>query len=116
MSKTDIIIHDEKDSVGVIVVDKVNNGQECECWIMENNKSIKIQAIKEIPLGHKIALKNLSDGDTILKYGLEGILAIQGMAPRPIIGFQQNLDADFLEKKDEKIEKNGDVYNVIKIS
>jgi (2R)-sulfolactate sulfo-lyase subunit alpha len=36
---------------------------------MENNKSIKIQAIKEIPLGHKIALKNLSDGDTILKYG-----------------------------------------------
>ena len=69
MSKTDIIIHDEKDNVGVIVVDKVNNGQECECWIMENNKSIKIQAIKEIPLGHKIALKNLSDGDTILKYG-----------------------------------------------
>ena len=29
MSKTDIIIHDEKDNVGVVVVDKVNNGQEC---------------------------------------------------------------------------------------
>ena len=69
MSKTDIIIHDEKDNVGVIVVDKVNNDQECECWIMENNKSIKIQSIKEIPLGHKIALKDLNEGDTILKYG-----------------------------------------------
>ena len=52
MSKTDIIIHDEKDNVGVIVVDKVNNGQECECWIMENNKSIKIQNE-----GLKIAIK-----------------------------------------------------------
>ena len=36
---------------------------------MENDKSIKIQSIKEIPLGHKIALKDLSDGDTVLKYG-----------------------------------------------
>ena len=36
---------------------------------MENDKSIKIQSIKEIPLGHKIALKDLSNGDTILKYG-----------------------------------------------
>ena len=69
MSKTDIIIHDEKDNVGVIVADKVDKGQECECWIMENNKSIKIQSIKAIHLGHKIALKDLSDGDTILKYG-----------------------------------------------
>ena len=69
MGKTDIIIHDEKDNVGVVVIDKVNNGQECGCWIMENSKSIKIQSIKEIPLGHKIALKDLSNGDTILKYG-----------------------------------------------
>ena len=69
MGKTDIIIHDEKDNVGVVVIDKVNNGQECGCWIMENDKSIKIQSIKEIPLGHKIALKDLSNGDTILKYG-----------------------------------------------
>ena len=65
MSKTDIIIHDEKDNVGVVVVDKVNNGQKCNCWIMENNKSTKIQSITEIPLGHKIALKDLNGGDTI---------------------------------------------------
>ena len=57
MSKTDIIIHDEKDNVGVIVVDEVNNGQECECWIMENNKSIKIQAIKKYPWVIKLRLK-----------------------------------------------------------
>ena len=37
MAKTDIIIHDKKDNVGVIVVEKVNKGQDCGCWIMEND-------------------------------------------------------------------------------
>ena len=69
MSKTDIIIHDEKDNVGVVVIEKVNKNQKCNCWIMENDKSVNIQSITEIPLGHKIAMKDLGSGDTILKYG-----------------------------------------------
>ena len=69
MSNTDIIIHDEKDNVGVVVIEKVNKNQKCNCWIMENDKSINIQSITEIPLGHKIAMKDLGPGDTILKYG-----------------------------------------------
>ena len=66
---TDIIIHDEKDNVGVVVIDKITPNQECSCWIMENDKSITIISINEIPLGHKIALQDLKEGDTILKYG-----------------------------------------------
>ena len=69
MSNTDIIIHDEKDNVGVIVIDKVIPEQNYDCWIMENDKSAKIQAKNEIPLGHKIAMSDLNEGDTILKYG-----------------------------------------------
>ena len=69
MAKTDIIIHDKKDNVGVIVVEKVTKGQDCGCWIMENDKSVKIQSKGEIPLGHKIAMVDLNEGDTILKYG-----------------------------------------------
>ena len=69
MSNTDIIIHDEKDNVGVIVIDKVTPEQNCDCWIMENDKSTKIQAKNEIPLGHKIAMNDLNEGDTIIKYG-----------------------------------------------
>ena len=30
MANTDIIIHDKKDNVGVIVIEKVNKGQDCE--------------------------------------------------------------------------------------
>ena len=66
---TDIIIHDEKDNVGVVVVDKITLKQDCACWIMENDKTIKIQSEDEIQLGHKIAMVDLNEGDTILKYG-----------------------------------------------
>ena len=66
---TDIIIHDQKDNVGVIVVEKVTPNQDCSCWIMENDGSSNIQSIDEIPLGHNIAMIDLKEGDTILKYG-----------------------------------------------
>jgi (2R)-sulfolactate sulfo-lyase subunit alpha len=69
MSQPDLIIHDEKDNVGVVVIETTKKGQECNAWIMENNKSAKVQSINEIPLGHKIALVDLKEGDTILKYG-----------------------------------------------
>ena len=69
MASTDIIIHDEKDNVGVVVIEKIMANQDCNCWIMENDKSSKIQSKSEIPLGHKIAMMDLKEGDTILKYG-----------------------------------------------
>ena len=69
MSRTDLIIHDEKDNVAVVVIDRTTKNQECSAWIMENNKTIKITSINEIPLGHKIALQDFNEGDTILKYG-----------------------------------------------
>ena len=69
MSNTDIIIHDDKDKVGVVVIDSTKKNQEYSCWIMESDKTVKIQSINNIPLGHKIALKDFKEGDTILKYG-----------------------------------------------
>jgi (2R)-sulfolactate sulfo-lyase subunit alpha len=69
MSQTDLIIHDEKDNVAVVVIDKIIKKQTCNGWIMENDKSITITSINEIPLGHKIALQDFKEGDTILKYG-----------------------------------------------
>ena len=69
MSNTDIIIHDENDNVGVVVIDSTKKDQEYNCWIMESDKTARIQSINNIPLGHKIALKDFKEGDTILKYG-----------------------------------------------
>ena len=69
MSHPDLIIHDEKDNVGVVVIETTKKGQNCNAWIMENDKSIKVPSLNEVPLGHKIALQDLKEGDTILKYG-----------------------------------------------
>ena len=40
MSQTDLIIHDEKDNVAVVVIDKTSKNQECIGWIMENDKTM----------------------------------------------------------------------------
>ena len=69
MASTDIIIHDEKDNVGVVAIDKTKANQDCSCWIMENDKTVSIKSLNEISLGHKIAMVDLNEGDTILKYG-----------------------------------------------
>ena len=42
---------------------------EFGCKCSGNDKTIKIKSINEIPLGHKIALQDFKEGDTILKYG-----------------------------------------------
>ena len=49
MSNTDIIIHDEKDNVGVVVIEKVTQNQDCSCWIMENDKSVKFSQKEKFP-------------------------------------------------------------------
>jgi hypothetical protein len=41
---TDIIIHDKKDNVGVVVIEKITPKQDCKCWIMENDTSANIQS------------------------------------------------------------------------
>ena len=69
MSTPHFIVHDEADTVGVIVVEGVSSGMELVGWIMENDSRIQVQAKADIPLGHKIALGNIQSGDTIIKYG-----------------------------------------------
>ena len=44
---TDIIIHDQKDNVGVVVIEKITSKQDCSCWIMENDSTVKIKSIDE---------------------------------------------------------------------
>jgi len=62
------LVHDKRDSVGVAVVD-VKAGQMLEGRSLDTNETIKAKANMDIPLGHKIALKDFKPGDTVLKYG-----------------------------------------------
>jgi (2R)-sulfolactate sulfo-lyase subunit alpha len=40
-------------------------------WIMEEDKTLNLTTISDIPIGHKVALKDLETGDTIIKYGVD---------------------------------------------
>jgi (2R)-sulfolactate sulfo-lyase subunit alpha len=66
---THFIAHDAADTVGVVVVEQVKAGQEATGWIMENDETVTIKALVEVPLGHKLALADIKNEDTIIKYG-----------------------------------------------
>ncbi|WP_028022311.1 UxaA family hydrolase [Enterovibrio calviensis] len=68
MQKPDFLVHDSTDSVGVIVVEGLEAGQTLVGWVMDTDATIEIHALDAIPLGHKVALNDIKDGDTILKY------------------------------------------------
>ena len=69
MSAPHFVVHDKTDSVGVVVVETVEANTEMTGWIMETDETISITALDPIPIGHKVALSDVAEGDTILKYG-----------------------------------------------
>jgi (2R)-sulfolactate sulfo-lyase subunit alpha len=62
------VVHNKTDSVGVVVVEGVEEGQELSGWVMETDDTITVTARAAIPLGHKVAIRPIKSGDTILKY------------------------------------------------
>ena len=65
------VLHDAKDTVAVVVVEGVKAGTAMTGWIMDEDRMINVQAQQDIPLGHKVALKDMAVGDTVLKYGID---------------------------------------------
>ncbi len=64
-------VHDEGDSVGVVVVEGIKSGQALNGWIMDQDKMITFNAKSDIPIGHKLAVRAIAAGDTIIKYGID---------------------------------------------
>jgi len=63
------LVHEKRDTVGVAVVD-VKAGQSLEGRSLDENKTLSAKANMDIPLGHKIALKDFKTGDDVVKYGV----------------------------------------------
>ena len=68
---TEFIVHEEGDCVGVVVVEGLKAGTECSGWIMKEDKTITFKTLSDIPIGHKVALKDLAVGDTVIKYSTD---------------------------------------------
>ena len=68
MSAPDFLVHDNTDTVGVVVVEGVAAGQELTGLVMDTNEKVVVKALDPIPLGHKVALTDIKQGDMIIKY------------------------------------------------
>ena len=64
-------VHDEGDSVGVVVVEGIKAGQTLNGWILDQDRMIEFPARSDIPIGHKVAIRDIAHGDTIIKYGVD---------------------------------------------
>lgn len=67
----DFLVHEAGDGIGVAAVEGIKAGQELTGWVMQEDQTISIKVLNDIPIGHKIALKDFAIGDTVIKYGTD---------------------------------------------
>ncbi len=65
------VLHDGEDTVAVVVVEGVTEGTAMTAWVMDDDRTLSLQARQDIPIGHKVALKDMAVGDTVVKYGID---------------------------------------------
>lgn len=64
-----LLVHDHDDNVGVVVVEGLTAGTDMLGVVTHDNSDFRLTAKVDIPIGHKVALKDLKEGDTVVKYG-----------------------------------------------
>lgn len=69
MSIPQLLVHDPADNVGVVVVEGLKAGTDMLCVITHDNSEFRLTVKADVPIGHKVALKDLEVGDTVIKYG-----------------------------------------------
>jgi len=62
------LVHEKNDTVGVATVD-IKAGETAKGLTMDTEEKVEVKALMDIPLGHKIALRDFKSGDTVTKYG-----------------------------------------------
>jgi (2R)-sulfolactate sulfo-lyase subunit alpha len=64
-----VLAHNPKDNVAVVVVEGLKAGTKAFGVVTENNSSFAVDVKDDVPIGHKVALTDLSEGATVIKYG-----------------------------------------------
>jgi (2R)-sulfolactate sulfo-lyase subunit alpha len=64
-----VVLHHARDNVAVAVVEGIQSGMALTAWLMDEDRLIEITAADDVPIGHKVALRDLAPGETVTKYG-----------------------------------------------
>ena len=65
------VLHDPPDSVAVVVTEGVKAGQKLTALILDEDRTIEVSCQTDIPLGHKVAMRDMAVGETVIKYGVD---------------------------------------------
>jgi (2R)-sulfolactate sulfo-lyase subunit alpha len=76
MDAPHLLVHDKKDIVGVVVIEGLKAGTEMLAVVTADNSAFHLQARMDVPIGHKIALRDIRKGETVWKYGQDIGVAI----------------------------------------
>jgi (2R)-sulfolactate sulfo-lyase subunit alpha len=80
MSIPQLLVHDKRDTVGVVVVEGLTAGTDMLCVVTADNSAFNLAATMDVPIGHKIALTDIKSGDTVWKYGQDIGKAVANIA------------------------------------
>lgn len=64
-----LLVHDKRDTVGVVAIEGLKAGTDMLCVVTADNSSFNMKTKMDVPVGHKIALTDIKKGDTVIKYG-----------------------------------------------
>ena len=64
----DFLVHKKGDFVGVATND-LKKDSKVEGWTVDKDCNYQIGLLEDIPLGHKIALREIKKGEKIIEYG-----------------------------------------------
>jgi len=64
-----VLAHSPKDNVAVVVIEGLTAGTKAMGVVTENNTAFSVEVKDDIPIGHKVALKDLNKDDIVIKYG-----------------------------------------------
>jgi (2R)-sulfolactate sulfo-lyase subunit alpha len=78
--KHGILVHETIDDVGVAVQD-LKAGVEVGAVTLEGQPAGSVKLVNDVPLGHKVAMKDIAQGKDVIEYGRVIGMASQA-APR----------------------------------
>jgi (2R)-sulfolactate sulfo-lyase subunit alpha len=66
--KKGILLHEASDDVGVAAMD-LQAGEEVEAVTLEGNPVVSVKLVEAVPLGHKVAMRDMESGKHVQEYG-----------------------------------------------
>ena len=64
------LVHKKGDDVGVATSD-IRRGEKVVGIYMDDDSRVEVEALGDVPLGHKISVREKGEGESVMEYGVQ---------------------------------------------